>query len=401
MEPKIPPSTALATVVTFRPFAFASTTSVFILLGAMTSLFGPLLESFAHRFDLSLADAGFTLSVYFVGATLGILPGWLGLKHLQGRVVLTLSSVLIAFGAAGASLSHLWILFLISVFLIGLGSGALDIGLNTLLARTALKGRAHRLSIGNAGYGVGAVICPLAIIALGPHNFPMLFGGLGVLALLLSTMNRGVNAAPLRAEPRPFGTTMMKGQRRLILATFIVACTVYAAVEASSSGWMATELYRVGYSESAGTLVTAGFWTGLAVGRSVSGPLYHWLSDRKLILAGLALAVVVCLLAVINPLAPYAFPLLGLIIAPVFPMSVIWYTTLCPNDSNGLGILILFMMIGGAAGPAVLSFLVLHFDVHVVPFALTIFALLDSAVFFSALRFRPIAVTSGSLCAEL
>lgn len=364
-------------------------------MGAVTSLFGPLLESFTHRFHVSLPSAGAALSVYFVGATLGVLPGWLGLKRLQGRVVLTLALLVITVGAAGAAFSHHWALFLASVFLIGLGFGALDIGLNTLLARTALKGRARRLSVGNAGYGVGAVICPLIIIALAPHNFPILFGGLGVLALILSTTNGGVHAPPLHTDPRQYEITRMKAERRPILLTFTAAFILYVAVETGASGWIATEVHGVGYSQSVGSLVTAGFWTGMALGRVLGGPLYHWLSDRKLVLGGLALAVALSLLALYNPLAPYAFPLLGLIIASIFPMGLIWYTTLCPHDSDGLSLLILFMMIGGVAGPGVISLLVSHFSIRVVPMTLAIIAFADLAVFFSALRFRPLIVVSS------
>ncbi len=363
-------------------------------MGAVTSLFGPLLESFAHRFHLSLPSAGVALSVYFVGATLGVLPGWLGLKRLEGRVVLMISLTAIALGAAGASLSHSWLLFLTSVFLIGLGFGALDIGLNTLLARTPLKGRAHRLSIGNAGYGVGAVICPLIIIGLGPKNFATLFAGLCVLALLLSVLNGGVHAPPLRTEPLQFEITQMKAQRRPILITFVAAFIFYVALETSAAGWMATQIHGVGYSTSAGSLVTAGFWVGMAVGRSVGGPLYHWLAEKKIILGGLALATVTCVLALADPIAPYAYPLLGLIIASIFPMGLIWYTVLCPHDSDGLSLLILFMMVGGVAGPGVVSLMVSHFGVHVVPFVLATFAVIALGVFMSALRFRPLVVPS-------
>ncbi len=387
--------TSPSTEVTIRPFALASTTGVYILMGAVTSLFGPLVESFAHRFHVSLPSAGAALSVYFVGATLGVLPGWLGLKRLQGRAVLTLALTAIAVGAAGAAFSHLWPLFLTSVFLIGLGFGALDIGLNTLLARTALEGRAHRLSIGNAGYGVGAVICPLIIIALSPHNFPIIFGGLCVLALILSTTNGGLHAPPLYADPRQYEINKLKAQRRPILLTFIAALIFYVALETGTSGWMATELHGIGYSQSVGSLVTAGFWTGMAVGRLLGGPLYHRLSDRKLVLGGLVLAVALSLLALIDPVAPYAFPLLGLIIASIFPMGLIWYTTLCPHDSDGLSLLILFLMIGGVAGPGAISLLVSHFGVHVMPIALAVFAALSLAVFFSALRFRPLAVPAS------
>jgi fucose permease len=361
-------------------------------MGAVTSLFGPLLESFTHRFHLSLASAGVALSVYFVGATLGVLPGWLGLRRLEGRLVLTISLIVIAFGAAGAAFSHQWDLFLSSVFLIGLGFGALDMGLNTLLSRTALEGRAHRLSISNAGYGIGAVICPLVIIALRPSNFPILFGDFAVLAILLSTLNGGVHAPPLHAEPLQGEISKMKTKRRPILFTFIVAYIFYIAIETSSSGWMATQLHRVGYSQSIGSLVTAGFWGGLAVGRLLGGPLYHRLSDKKLVLGGLVLAIALCASAVADPIAPFAYPLLGLIIASIFPMGLIWYTKLCPHDSDGVSMLILFMMIGGVAGPGAVSLLVSHFGVHVVPLTLATFAVIDLAVFSSALRFRPIVV---------
>jgi fucose permease len=388
-SPQVP-----TTEVSFSAFSFASATGVYIIMGAVTSLFGPLLESFAHRFHLSLPSAGVALSVYFVGATLGVLPGWLGLKRLEGRVVLMISLTAIALGAAGASLSHSWLLFLTSVFLIGLGFGALDIGLNTLLARTPLKGRAHRLSIGNAGYGVGAVICPLIIIGLGPKNFATLFAGLCVLALLLSVLNGGVHAPPLRTEPLQFEITQMKVQRRPILITFIAAFIFYVALETSAAGWMATQIHGIGYSTSAGSLVTAGFWVGMAVGRSVGGPLYHWLAEKKIILGGLALATATCVLALADPIAPYAYPLLGLIIASIFPMGLIWYTVLCPHDSDGLSLLILFMMIGGVAGPGVVSLMVSHFGVHVVPYVLATFAVTALGVFTSALRFRPLVVPS-------
>jgi fucose permease len=365
-------------------------------MGAVTSLFGPLLESFTHRFHISLPTAGAVLSVYFVGATIGVLPGWLGLKRLEGRHVLRLALVAISLGAAGATFSHPWPLFLTSVFVVGLGFGALDIALNTLLARTALLGRARRLSVGNAGYGVGAVICPLVIIGLGPTHFTTLFGGLCVIGLMLSMTNGGVNAPPLHTEALQHEITKMKSQRRPILFTFVIAYVLYVAVETSSSGWMATDLHGVGYSQSIGSLVTAGFWCGLAAGRLAGGPLYRWLSETKLVLGGLVAAIALCGLAAIDPVAPIAYPLLGLIIASVFPMGLIWYTKLCPHDSDGLSLLIFVMMMGGVAGPGLVSLLVSHFGVRVVPLTLAGYAALDVAVFFSALRFRPIIVSSTS-----
>ncbi len=222
--PTPPISNTAATEVSFNPSLLRARPAVFMLMGAVGSLYGPLLDSFSHRFHLSLASAGIAVSVYFVGGLVGVAPAWIGLKRLPGRFgfdVLTQSPW--RWARRAPALSSAWIGFLASVFLIGVGFGGLDIGVNTLLARTAAKGRAARLSIGNAGYGAGAVICPLIIIAMHPNNFRYLFVGVALLAAVLATTNRGVHAPPLATEPLQLAISQMKAQRRPILITFIVA----------------------------------------------------------------------------------------------------------------------------------------------------------------------------------
>jgi uncharacterized membrane protein len=83
---------------------------------------------------------------------------------------------------------------------------------------------------------------------------------------------------------------------------------------------------------------------------------------------------------------------LGLILASIFPMGLMWYSMLCPHDSDGISWLILFMMIGGVAGPGALSLMVSIFSVHVVPLTIAVFAGLDLLTFASALRFKSLAV---------
>lgn len=384
------PSPPTSTEVAFTTFALGATTGVLVLMGAVSSLFGPLLVSFTHRFHLSLADAGVSLSVYFVGALVGVAPSWLGLKRREGRVVLRVALMVIAAGALGASLSRVWVVFLVGVFLVGVGFGALDIAVNTLLARTNLEGRAHRLSVANGGYGVGAVLCPLVIIALAPRHFPWLLAGLGVLALALATLNRGVHAPRLRADPHQSAITAQSARRRPILVTFAVAYVVYVALETSSAGWMATQIHGIGDSAVTGSLVTAGFWSGLAVGRFLGGALYRRVAERALVLGGLLAAVALCAAARVDALALVAYPLLGLVVASVFPMGLVWYANLCPHDSDGLSTLILVMMVGGVVGPGAVSLLVARYGVHAVPWALAAFAAVDVVAFLTALRFRPL-----------
>ncbi len=361
-------------------------------MGAFTALFGPLLITFTQRFHVSLPAAGAALSVYFVGAFVGVLPGWVGLRRLPGRHVLTLALLTIAAGSFAMTFTNDWTLFLLDLFVIGLGFGALDIGLNTMLARTAHEGRARRLSVGNAGYGIGAVISPLLIIAVHPDNFPALMVAFGVVAIVLATLNRSLHAPAARTEPL-HGEVVRVNGRRAILVTFTIAYALYVGAETAASGWLAAQIHHAGYSLSTASVVTAGFWTGLALGRLLGGPLHRWASERVLVLGGLVLAVVLVLVSSVASLAPYAYPLVGFVIASIFPMGLMWYTTLCPNDSDGLSLMIFVMMAGGFLVPALVSVSVSHVGVRSVPFVLAAVLLGDLGCFLSALRFRPLVAT--------
>ena len=391
-EPAPPQHSTSVTQVTFRGIAFANVTTMMILIGATASLYGPLLTTIAGRFHISLAQAGIVLSVHFVGALVGVPIGWITTKRFKGSIVLAVSLVCLASGTLGVATAAQWGLFLTAVFLVGVGFGALDFSLNTLLARTALQGRAHRLSLANAGYGVGSVIGPLMVIVARPHNFRVLFAAVAVIAVVLSTLNRGIIAPPQTPEARLEELDTLHAQRRPILATFIVAYVLYVATEASTSGWIASQLHGEGHTLSTGSLVTGGFWLGLALGRTMGGPLYKRFADQSLVLCGLGVSAILGVVAYSGLAAPFAYPLMGLALASVYPMGLIWYTVLCPHDSNGLALLIFCMMAGGIIGPGVESAMVSLAGVHVVPIVIASFATLDLAVFASARRFKPLAV---------
>jgi len=384
----LPPSDPHPGDVTFTSLAFTVATATFVLFGATSSLFGPLLVSLSHRYHLTLPTAGTIVSVFFVGAFLGVPLGYLGVRRLRGATVLAAMMVLSALGALIAASAGLWRNFVIGVFVIGLAFGAVDFALNTLLVRTEARARGHRLSLANAGYGVGAVAGPLLIIEVHPRNFPVLFAAIALTSIALAFFFGGIHAPPLHTAHQRRGL-FLKGRRRSILWTFVLAYVLYVCTETSASGWMAPQLLRVGYSQSLASGVTAGFWGALALGRMFAGPLAKRWSERLLVLGGLGVAVALSLSATLDVVAPYSYALLGLIIASVYPMGLIWYTTLCPGDGDGLATLILCMMLGGVAGPATESLMVSMAGIHAVPVVIAVFALCDLGVFASVLRFDP------------
>jgi MFS transporter, FHS family, glucose/mannose:H+ symporter len=385
-----PTSPAARTQVELTGPAFANLSGIFILTGATAALFGPLLVTFSHHFGVSLAQAGVVLSVFFIGGFVGVLPGWLGYRHTSGRLVLVVSLTAVAVGTLLSGLVHSWLIFLIGIAIVGLGFGALDMGLNVLLSRTRDEGRAHRLSIVNAGFGVGSVISPLILVAVHPRNFPMVLVGLGVAAIALMPLTRGVHAPAFRREELQ---TRIKTspQRRPILITFIAAYATYVAAESSATGWMSSQLQRGGgYSATVGSVVTTLFWVAMTIGRSSGGLLHRRWSEQQLILGGLALALPCDLLAISNHLALVTYPLLGFLLASVFPMGLLWYSRLLPHDSDGVSAIMFAMMAGGIIGPGLVSLLVAHLGVGVIPLVFAGLASVNLAIFASARRFTPV-----------
>ena len=376
-----------STEVTFRPLPLTSATLDLVVFGMISSLFGPLLVTLAHRFHLSLPAAGVVLSVYFVGAFFGVPIGWLSMRRFTGAAVLSGTLLITALGACGAALSTHWAMFLASVFFLGLGFGGVDFSLISLLVRTRTSGRGRRLSVTNAGYGLGAVIGPLLLVVVRPHNFRLLYVAIAISVVLHTLGNRGLIAPPLTVEHRRSELVVNRTKRRSILATFIAAYIFYVATETTTAGWIAPHLHRIGYSASLGSIDTAGFWLGLAFGRVLAGPVSRRHSDHRLVLGGLITAVALCLTALATGAAPYVYPLVGLSIALVYPLALVWYSALCPHDDDGVALLILCMMAGGVIGPAVESLMVSSFGIHVVPIVLASFAALTLGTFASALRF--------------
>ena len=379
----------------FSSGSFANATATLTMFGATSSLFGPLLVTFSRRFHLGLPDAGVILSVFFVGALVGVPLGYVSQRRAAGESSLRLLMWGNALGACGAWLARDWAALLASVFVIGVMFGAVDFALNTLLVRADDAHRGHRLSVVNAGYGVGSVLGPVALIVVHPSNFGWVFAALTVVSLALSFGFRGVRTTALRTEMHP-RTLLRAGPRRQVLSTFVVAYVLYVCLETATSGWIAPHLHRVGYSQTLASAVTAGFWGALALGRSFGGALSKKWAVHHVVMVSLFVAVALALSAVSTTLAPYAYPILGLGLASIYPLGLIWYASLAPDDHDGLAALILLMMIGGILGPAAVSVAVAHFGIRVVPVVIAVFAGADLVAFNRARGLQPARSPSAS-----
>jgi fucose permease len=385
---------SVVAAVRFSRSALVGVTLTLGLVGGIVAVYGTILVGVAHRFHLSVATAGVTLSANFVGAVLGVVSCWWALRRVAGGRVLASALVVFALGLGLASIAPSWPVFVASIAVAGVGFGALDVGVLSLLSRTEPGPRAWRLSVTGSGWAIGAIACPLVIVVIHPGRFGIFLAVACGLAIVLTALMRGIDAPPV-----PRQSTMDRParphNRSAVLRTFLAAFCCYVALETAIAGWIASQLHGLGDTVAVGSLVTAGFWAGLAVGRLASRrPLRRW-GGHRIVLLGLACAVALLLVAGVRWLAPLAYPLAGVALASVFPLGLHRFTELSPDDHDGVASLVFIGMFGGILGSGAENVAVAALGLDAVPFVAAGLAALCLAVFASAMRFPAIDSAPG------
>ncbi|MFE9115024.1 MFS transporter [Streptomyces collinus] len=326
----------------------------FVLMGVLQALYGPAIPAFRAEFGLSPSAAGLGLSAHFVGGVAGVLLsdrlyGRIGNRHILGG-----SYLLMGVGAAGFALAPAWPAALAAALVAGVGFGGIDYGLNQLFAVGFGDRSTAMLNILHAHFGIGAILGPAVIGAVGSEHYPAVFLVFALANLPLLLCLRGVRSrAPVAArEPGPGGGVLGRSLGSVI-AVFVVLYVLHVGIEAGVGGWEPTHLETVGYGAGVAATATSVYWLMMTVGRFLVAPLALRFSPQTIITVSCA-GMTVCLLAATVPtLAPYAYAGVGLFIAPIFPTGLPWLNRAAPRARRAGALVIAASMAGGvAAGPA-------------------------------------------------
>ncbi|CAM5679545.1 MFS transporter [Streptomyces aurantiogriseus] len=353
--PTTPATPATPTTPAFTPTAVAASCVGFVLIGALQALYGPAIPALRKEFDLSPSAAGLALSAHFIGGVAGVLL----FDRLYGRAgnrrILGASYLLMALGAAGFAMAPTWPTALTAALLAGLGFGGIDYGLNQLFAVGFGHRSAALLNILNAHFGIGAILGPALIGAVGADHYPALFLAFALVNLPLLLCLKGVrdrtphpNDPQTTAGPDPLARSLTS-----VLAVFITLYVLHVGIEAGVGGWEPTHLETVGYGAGAAATATSVYWLMMTVGRFLVAPLALRFSAPAIITVSCTGMTACLLLAAVPDLAPYAYAGVGLFIAPIFPTGLPWLHRTTPHARRAGAVVIAASMVGGvAAGPA-------------------------------------------------
>ena len=292
-------------------------------LGLSLGAFGPTLPGLAARTGVGLGDIG----VLFVARSLGFLlvsvrGGRLYDRVPGHRVMAAMLSVMAAMMALVPAVPRLWPLAVV-VAVLGAAEGTLDVGANTLLART------HGARVGpymnglHFFYGVGAFAAPLVVARLvaHAHGLAHTYWSLALLLLPVAAWLARLPSPPVRVSSNEEDAGRV-GRRTIVLVALFFF--LYVGAEVTFGGWVYT--YAVASrpgAETAAAYLTSAFWGALTLGRLAAVPLAARFSPRALLAADLAGCFCSLALILSRPDSPAAFAVgtvaLGLSMASVFP----------------------------------------------------------------------------------
>lgn len=305
--------------------------------------------------------AGGVFSAHFTGGLVGVLASMRLTERLSNRIFVPASLGCMALGCACIAVAPTWPTFLAAVFVLGLGFGAIDIGLNQLVAHSSDLRRGAALNGLNGAFAIGAVIGPILVSALGEHRFTLLYaGGAIVAAAIIPLALRIPGRLPV---PAP-GSAKRPGA---LLVLFVLAFVLYVGTETGVGGWMPTHLESLGLHSSTAATLTSGFWLALGLGRLVAALLPARVPESAIVIACSAAAVITLVGALARPLAPIAYLATGFVIAPIFPTGLVWLAKLRPGDARATSWLFPAAMVGGAVIPSGVGVVIAQIGIAAAP----------------------------------
>ncbi|RBP83617.1 MFS transporter [Marinomonas rhizomae] len=306
--------------------------------------------------SLGLPDAAHGINWPFVRAEFDVPTGWLGLVIAAGGVgylmssfsvgylmtrfgvgwLLIASSLLVSLGLFGFYLSSSFIVFVLFSIVIGMGSGAIDAGLNAYAAEHFSTRHMNWL---HAAFGVGATAGPIivtTVLVSFSQNWRLGYGVLAVILLVMAVvfvLSRHLwesdkhipKKADIQADDTP-AITQLQALKHPVIRFQIVFFFLYSGIEVGVGQWAFTVMTESrGISlASAGTWVAV-YWGTLAFGRAIFGFLVERFSVDQLLrlcLAGVAVGAFSFAISVTPYTSYLGLALMGFCAAPIFPCMI-------------------------------------------------------------------------------
>ncbi|HEY5005237.1 MAG TPA: MFS transporter [Ktedonobacteraceae bacterium] len=337
----------------------------FALVGLSVGIGGVILKSLSTYYHVGDAVLGTLFVVLYLSYSLSSFFCGPLAERLSLRWLLVVGTALFLFSMLGFILQVPFALLEVSYACMGLGTGIVETGFNIFIS--AIPRRTSLLNYLHAFFGVGTIFGPLlatGILAL-LWGWNIIYVVLAILILLQLggiVLFLGVPAAekgPSQEQAstqRPAFREALTQRLVWLTALFLL---VYSGVEICAGSWGYTYLVDTHVlGPLAAGWVVSGFGIGLTLGRFVIQPL----AERKgisvttlmyMLIGGAILSLLITWLIPFGLLTGIGFCLLGLSLAPIYPLTIALVPKIVPERlvPSAIGVLVSVSISGLAVLP--------------------------------------------------
>lgn len=328
-----------------------------IVMAVLGTLFG--LPEMRQRLKIDLAQQGNVFLLLYVGILLATLIAGPVIDWIGNRVILVTSAILVASGMAGFAYAHSFTGAAIPAVLLGLGGGGLNTSTNALVSDLFGEDRGPMLNVLGIFYGIGALAIPLLAAVIAGHlpiasQLLMCAGLAGACALLFLGMQFPKAAGDRKGQSLSWRDVLRVAR---FPGIFVLGILLFceSGNEASIGGWTSTYVAETGLGARAATLILAGYWAALMVGRLLVARMLKVVGKRQLVLGsgvGAFAGASILLASRLEWMLVAGVLLIGLSYAGVFPTALaIAGDTYKKMTGTVFGLLFAIALVGGMSFP--------------------------------------------------
>jgi fucose permease len=330
----------------------------FLVFGFTDNLKGPTLPALLDDLNLNYSLGGTILFGAYLGFLIAtLLTGFL--SDIAGKKApLLVAGACLVLGILGFTSSSSAVLLTVTMVLLGLGLGSIELGANSIIVdlHTARKGLF--LNLMAVFHGAGSMLAPLyagRMLEAGSswrvvYRWDLLAAVIILIIFLLVKYPAHQPLNPERLDLGKIWKTAFTGG----MGWYYLAISVYVALEIGIAAWIVEFLQETrGQSVSASTMALSLLFLMVTIGRFLGGFLVDRVGFLRSVLIAILAATFLVALGIFGPASmSLALPLSGLFLSIIFP-------TLTAAASEGhqenvgaiLGVLFTFAGVGGMLGP--------------------------------------------------
>lgn len=277
-----------------RQLIFWSACLGMLLFGIGLIMLGAVLPDLRVRHSLDAVEAGTLFSILPIGIIAGSLLFGPVCDKYGYRTLLAISALLMFAGFEGLAFTHTSWILTVSVFLFGLGGGAINGATNAVVADISTTGKGANLSLLGVFFGIGALGMPLLLSVLRhSFDFEAIVSATGFLALAAAILFLIVKFPPAKQEEGISMKQVMALVKDLTLVMIAFFLFFQSAIEGLINNWTTTYLIdRVSAPQNAALMGLSAYIAGMTVMRLLIGSLFRKMQESRLLYLSFGITLV-------------------------------------------------------------------------------------------------------------